>query len=58
MLIFRPDAKCFRPNEETDPEFAETFRRAVQKGMEVYPVVFRFDGEWVEYVGGIPVCGD
>ncbi len=58
VLIFRPDARCFSPNGETDPKFAETFKRAVEKGVEVYPVVFRYDGERVEYVGRIPVCGD
>jgi len=58
VLIFRHDARCFRPNELTDPKFAETFHRAVSKGVDVFPVVFRYDGERVYFLGGIPVCDE
>jgi len=56
ILIFRSDAKCFRPNEITDPKFAETFLRAMRNGVDVFPMVFRYDGKRVDYMGEIPVC--
>ena len=56
VLIFRHESRCFSPNELTDPGFAETFRRAVEKGVEVYPLVFRYDGSTIVYLGNIPVC--
>ena len=58
VLVFRADARCFRPNELTDPKFAETFQRAVKQGVDVFPMVFRYDGKSVYYLGEIPVCGD
>lgn len=36
ILIQRSDAYYFKPNEDTDPTFAENLRSAVQKGVEVY----------------------
>jgi len=57
VLCFRPDSLCFRPKEDTDPDFSRTFYQAREKGVEVYPLLFRFTGEWVEYIGPIPVCG-
>jgi sugar fermentation stimulation protein A len=36
FLIQRPDANSFRPNEETDPDFAVNLREAEKKGVEVY----------------------
>lgn len=36
FLIQRPDTKCLRSNEATDPEFAETLREAARMGVEVY----------------------
>jgi len=56
VLIFRPDARCFSPNELTDPRFAETFGRATEKGVEVYPLVFRYNGKKVSFLGVIPLC--
>ena len=55
FLIFREDARCFAPNEETDPEFAETFKKAM-KFVSVYPILLRYDGEWIYYVKEIPIC--
>jgi len=37
----RPDAKCFRPFEEIDPDFAQTLRQVHLVGVEVY--AFRCD---------------
>ena len=57
VLVFRFEARCFSPNELTDPRFAETFRKAVKLGVEVYPLVFRYDGEKISYMGKIPaIC--
>jgi len=36
FLIQRSDANAFRPNEGTDPRFAEVLRKAVECGVEVY----------------------
>jgi sugar fermentation stimulation protein A len=36
FIIQRPDAKRFRPNEATDPRFAETLRETANLGVEVY----------------------
>ena len=36
FIIQRPDAESFRPNETTDPTFAETLREASNLGVEVY----------------------
>ena len=56
VLVFRPDAKCFAPKESTDPEFSEVFRKAVEEGMEVYPLKFSFEDDMLRYVSEIPVC--
>ncbi|HID96818.1 MAG TPA: DNA/RNA nuclease SfsA [Thermodesulfobacteriaceae bacterium] len=56
ILIFRDDAQCFAPNGETDPAFHEVFYRAIQAGVEVYPVVIGLEQEWLVYRGVIPVC--
>ena len=36
FIVQRPDAETFRPNEDTDPTFAETLREASNLGVEVY----------------------
>jgi sugar fermentation stimulation protein A len=36
FLIQRPDANSFRPNKETDPDFAANLSEADKKGVEVY----------------------
>jgi sugar fermentation stimulation protein A len=41
FLIQRSDAEIFRPNEETDPDFAKNLREAVGKGVEVYAYTSR-----------------
>jgi len=35
FIIQRPDAESFKPNEATDPTFAETLRDASNRGVEV-----------------------
>ncbi len=56
FLVFRPDAECFAPKESTDPEFAEVFRKAVDEGLEVHPLKFRFNNDFLRYVSEIPIC--
>jgi len=56
VLAFRPDAESFAPKADTDPRFADAFWRAVDAGVEVHVVKFRFDGEDVRLIGEIPVA--
>ena len=56
VLVFRNDSRCFAPNDRTDPKFAETFRRAVEKGLEVRPILLEYDGETVCWIGEIGLC--
>ncbi|MHA1269421.1 MAG: DNA/RNA nuclease SfsA [Candidatus Helarchaeota archaeon] len=36
FIVQRNDAKCFKPNDETDPLFGKTLRRVVKNGVEIY----------------------
>lgn len=58
LLIFRPRVKCFMPNKDTDPKFAELFTVAVEKGVQIYSYVFTYDVEngMIYYLGTVPVC--
>lgn len=56
ILVLRPNARCFRPNENTDPGFAEIFREARDTGVEIYPVKLSYDDGKVMFHGLIPVC--
>lgn len=56
VLVFRPDAKCFAPNEVIDPGLAEAFREAVKEGVNVCPVLFSYEGQEIIYRGLIPLC--
>lgn len=58
ILIFRPDAKCFAPNEETDYEFSKAFHSALKVGVKIYPLKFSYEEGIVKYLGRIPVCND
>jgi sugar fermentation stimulation protein A len=44
FLIQRPDAFSFSPNRDTDPEFADTLRHAVEKGVNVLVYTSKFEG--------------
>jgi len=55
VLVLRTDVQTFAPNADTDPLFAEMFWKAVDAGVEVKPLVFRYDGQRVIYLGAIPV---
>ncbi len=56
FLVMRKDSKCFYPNIETDPEFSETFFRALDAGVEVYPLLFEFTPPKLIYRHKLPVC--
>jgi sugar fermentation stimulation protein A len=56
VLVFRRDAECFKPNERTDPEFADAFREALEGGVRIHPVVIEYRDGMVRYFGEIPVC--
>ncbi len=56
ILVFRPDAKCFAPNDETDPEFSKLFYSALEVGVEVHTVLFKYEDGVVSYIGKIPIC--
>ena len=58
FLVFRPDARCFSPNWETDPEFSEALKRASESGVEILPVKVSYsrDDMLLNYGGTIPVC--
>lgn len=56
ILIFRSDSKCFAPNHDTDPKFAETFKTAINHGISVHPLVLSYNGKHIFYEKTIPVC--
>lgn len=56
ILVFRPDAKCFAPHAETDPEFSRTFYSALDAKVEVHPIKFLYRDGIVNYIEKIPVC--
>ncbi len=56
ILIFRSDAVCFSPYEERDPDFAAAFRKALEVGVEVYPLGFMYKEHKLFYKGKIPIC--
>ncbi|MBN1134022.1 MAG: DNA/RNA nuclease SfsA [Methanosarcinaceae archaeon] len=56
ILVFRNDVECFKPNREIDPAFAETFGKAVEKGVLICPMVFSYEDEKLYYNSQIPLC--
>jgi DNA-binding sugar fermentation-stimulating protein len=34
-VVQRPDAKAFKPNEETDPNFSEALKQAKEMGLDI-----------------------
>ena len=43
FLITAPGVKYFTPFQDRDPKFAAAFWKAVEVGVEVYPLLFQFD---------------
>jgi sugar fermentation stimulation protein A len=56
VLIFRPNAQCFAPNEVIDPDLAAAFRDAMDVGVNVCPLVFNYEGRGIIYRGNISLC--
>lgn len=48
FVIQRGNAKVFCPNNETDPDFAETFREALKMGIEAYAYYSEFNGNKIK----------
>ena len=57
VLVMRPDAKCFLPNEATDERFARAFWEALSSGVRVRVPRFRLEPPDLIYEGEIPLCG-
>lgn len=55
FLIQRPDAKSFRPNMETDPDFAANLKDAAREGVEVYAYTSRVDFDGVFLGSRVPI---
>lgn len=56
ILVFRPNAQCFAPNEVIDPDLAAAFRDAMDAGVRVCSLVFSYKGREVIYKGNIPLA--
>ena len=48
LLIFR-DSDDFSPNWETDPQFSELFYKAMEKGVEIYPIQLKLEKGKIYY---------
>ena len=55
FVVQRPDAHQFQPNDETDPQFAKSLRKAVAAGVEAYAYKCRVTLEGVEVQDSVPV---
>ncbi len=55
ILVFRQDSETFSPFTKRDPEFAEAFWKAVDAGVQVYPLLLDYDGRKIQFLGQIPV---
>lgn len=55
ILIFSKNIDYFSPNWETDPDFAKEFYRAVDLGVEVYPLSLSCDGKSIYYHKTVPI---
>jgi sugar fermentation stimulation protein A len=56
VLVLGPEARCFAPNEATDPAYTAAFREAVNHGVEVYPLMLSYDRSTVRYHRRLPLC--
>ncbi len=57
ILIFRPEVKQFAPNGGTDPAFYSLFYEAMERGVEVYPLLLEYREGKIGYLGRVPVLG-
>jgi sugar fermentation stimulation protein A len=56
LLVFRPETSCFTPAWEIDPQFAETFHKALSQGVELKITKFLYDGRKISLMGDLPLC--
>jgi sugar fermentation stimulation protein A len=56
ILIFRPEAEYFTANGIIDPDFAQTFEKALEAGVNVFPLLFSFENNTVIYHSQLPLC--
>ncbi|ACP39445.1 sugar fermentation stimulation protein [Sulfolobus islandicus M.14.25] len=56
ILVMRDDAKCFLPNEKTDPKFSIEFWNSIKEGLNVNIKTFKLVGNKIIYVRDIPLC--
>jgi len=55
FIVQRGDAGSLRPNEGTDPKFAQTLQMALAKGVEAYAYTVNFNTESMTLARSIPV---
>ena len=56
ILVLRPEAECFTANGMIDPAFADTFEKALEAGVKVFPLQFSFEDGNVCYHSQLPLC--
>ena len=56
ILVFRPKARCFRPNDSTDPKFTDLFWQALDMGVKIHPVRLSYEDGTIYFHGEMPVC--
>nr|WP_321498227.1 DNA/RNA nuclease SfsA [uncultured Methanolobus sp.] len=56
ILVLRPEAECFTANGIIDPDFAHTFEKALDAGVNVFPLLFSFENNTVIYHSQLPLC--
>ncbi|WP_340818350.1 DNA/RNA nuclease SfsA [Methanolobus sp. WCC4] len=56
ILVLRPEAECFTANGIIDPAFADTFEKALEAGVKVFPLQFSFEGSNIHYLSQLPLC--
>ncbi len=55
FLVQRTDAKYFSPNDETDPKFGKSLRKASKNGVEIYAYTSELKGNEIKIKKRIPV---
>ncbi len=56
VLVFRPETRCFSPEERIDPRFAEAFSRALSTGVKIRIHQFIYDGQNIRLTKELPLC--